>query len=661
MQPAPAHRIRLDSWKQIAAYLNKSERTVRRWQEVEGLPVHKHLHLQRGSVWAFEDELDDWLRQRTLLPESPETASAPEMSLGASGPKRRWWWLALAGFLAAAGLYSLSRPALPKVWSKPILITTLPGAEQGSSVSPDGNLIAFQWNQPESDERGVFVKNLSTNSVTPLTVSKRDASYLYSPAWSPDGRTVALLERTADQQTWLCLVPATGGDRRRLLQIASPPTLFFGSYNHLSWSRDGKSVIVPMSLGANQGVYRVSIDTGDKVAIAQGHSIHGPSLSPDGRRLVVFQNEGVPILSESVLLFELGSDGGSASAPKILHKAQIASAGIAWLPDSKSLVLCKSQPTILGRLDAHLFELKAHEGAILNRVSDEACNTVTATPDGSIFFGAIVSPRSTLAKASLDSPQEAEAFLPSSQFDDSPIFSPDGKHLAFYSTRSGAPEIWIASVEGSKAWKAAQGKMAYSAPAWSADSDRLAFVSGTSILVVRKNGQMLQTVDLGGSVAQNLVWSADGSAIYYIASSHLWKVELSSSNRQAIREVPPVLLAHSEPAANYFYYATARNPYAVFRLPFSGGPESLVKDGLTLPAFTLTGNHLYYVGPGKNIYRSDLKTGREQKLNHSEFDRVAYGNKWQVHFTVSPDDRTIVWTRPLPDEVDLHQLQLEQR
>jgi len=41
---------RLDSWKQIAAHLGKSERTVRRWQEWEGMPVHRHPHRQRGAA-----------------------------------------------------------------------------------------------------------------------------------------------------------------------------------------------------------------------------------------------------------------------------------------------------------------------------------------------------------------------------------------------------------------------------------------------------------------------------------------------------------------------------------------------------------------------------------------------------------------------------------
>jgi len=42
-EPPEAHPPdRLDSWKQIAAYLKCDERTVRRWEENEGLPVHRH-------------------------------------------------------------------------------------------------------------------------------------------------------------------------------------------------------------------------------------------------------------------------------------------------------------------------------------------------------------------------------------------------------------------------------------------------------------------------------------------------------------------------------------------------------------------------------------------------------------------------------------------
>ena len=51
---------RLDSWKEIAAYLKRDVRTVHRWEHTEGLPVHRHPHQKRGSVFAFKAELDRW-------------------------------------------------------------------------------------------------------------------------------------------------------------------------------------------------------------------------------------------------------------------------------------------------------------------------------------------------------------------------------------------------------------------------------------------------------------------------------------------------------------------------------------------------------------------------------------------------------------------------
>lgn len=54
-------RVRLDSWKEIAVYLGRGERTVKRWEEERALPVHR-LPGGRGSVYAFAVELDKWLR-----------------------------------------------------------------------------------------------------------------------------------------------------------------------------------------------------------------------------------------------------------------------------------------------------------------------------------------------------------------------------------------------------------------------------------------------------------------------------------------------------------------------------------------------------------------------------------------------------------------------
>src|SRR5580658_9079441 len=64
---------RLDSWKEIAAYLNRDVTTVQRWEKREGMPVYRHVHDKRGSVYALPEELNAWREQRrSVVDEQPE-------------------------------------------------------------------------------------------------------------------------------------------------------------------------------------------------------------------------------------------------------------------------------------------------------------------------------------------------------------------------------------------------------------------------------------------------------------------------------------------------------------------------------------------------------------------------------------------------------------
>jgi TolB-like protein/Tfp pilus assembly protein PilF len=69
----PSGQDWLDSWKEIAEYLKRSVRTVRRWETEESLPVHRHVHHNSGTVYAFKSELDAWLASR-----SPRASSSSE-------------------------------------------------------------------------------------------------------------------------------------------------------------------------------------------------------------------------------------------------------------------------------------------------------------------------------------------------------------------------------------------------------------------------------------------------------------------------------------------------------------------------------------------------------------------------------------------------------
>ena len=58
---------RLQSWKEIASALNREVRTVQMWEKHEGLPVHRHFHSRRSTVFAFRSEIETWAKRRTEM------------------------------------------------------------------------------------------------------------------------------------------------------------------------------------------------------------------------------------------------------------------------------------------------------------------------------------------------------------------------------------------------------------------------------------------------------------------------------------------------------------------------------------------------------------------------------------------------------------------
>jgi hypothetical protein len=54
----------LDSWKEIAVYLQRDVTTVIRWEKREGLPVHRHVHEKQATVYAYRSEIDGWRAKR---------------------------------------------------------------------------------------------------------------------------------------------------------------------------------------------------------------------------------------------------------------------------------------------------------------------------------------------------------------------------------------------------------------------------------------------------------------------------------------------------------------------------------------------------------------------------------------------------------------------
>jgi TolB-like protein/Tfp pilus assembly protein PilF len=107
--------FRLDSWKEIATYLGRDVTTVQRWERQEGMPVHRHLHHKRGSVYALSSDLDAWRQGRKLRSSEQEEEEA-ELVLEAAGadgrqttvPRGRRWLILGSSVVVLAAVVSLA-------------------------------------------------------------------------------------------------------------------------------------------------------------------------------------------------------------------------------------------------------------------------------------------------------------------------------------------------------------------------------------------------------------------------------------------------------------------------------------------------------------------------------------------------------------------------
>jgi TolB-like protein/Flp pilus assembly protein TadD len=132
---------RLESWKEIAAYLGRDVTTVRRWEKREGLPVRRLHHSRLGSVYAYTAELDAWRIGRAVV------AAPGDGTNQAAQTSRRVWpviTLAALGLVLAGGLvwlWHLRRTELAASANSRIRsIAVLP--LQNLSGSPDQDYLA---------------------------------------------------------------------------------------------------------------------------------------------------------------------------------------------------------------------------------------------------------------------------------------------------------------------------------------------------------------------------------------------------------------------------------------------------------------------------------------------------------------------------------------
>jgi Tol biopolymer transport system component len=651
---------RLDSWKEIAVYLNRDVTTVQRWEKREGMPVHRHLHDKLGSVYASRAELDAWARGRKL-PIAPENGHEAPVRTSAAlpPPSARWtsitrltFVLSLTAAIAALAIgVFLWLEKTEYFWKNPIAaarfqtVTDLDGVAEAAAVSRDGHFVAFLSDR--DGQMDVWVTQMGSGEFHNLT--RGSAPELVNPSvrtlgFSPDGSLVTFWGRkkgsssAGDISVWA--VPTLGGQPRPYLEGVA----------EFDWSHDG-SRLVYHTPGPGDPLF---VSDGSRQSESKpiftapaGAHCHFPLWATDSAFIYVVQGS----LPDKLDIWRIRPTGGSPE--RITRHNGCVTHPV--LADRRTLMYLASDPDGSG---PWLYSVDV-ERRIPHKLTSglDRYTSLAASADGRRLVATHASPKRTLWRLQLaDShaePSEPARISLTTGTGFSPRMGPD--YLLYVSETSTSESIWkLVNGTAAELWSV-PGARVIGGPAISPDGRTIAFSvqqrGQTMMNVMQADGTNARIVsgslDLRGAPA----WSPDGKAIFSAADDHgvphLFRIPVDGGAPASF--VPEYSVDPTwAPDGHLVVYSGAD-----IGTTFSVKAVTANAANQPLPALTLTrgARHLTFLPGGralmflqgdiqhKNLWLMDLETGAKRQLTQlaPDFDIR--------DFDVSPDGREVVLER----------------
>jgi Tol biopolymer transport system component len=645
---APVERTpddRLDSWKEIAAYMNRDATTVQRWEKREGMPVHRHIHDKLGSVYAFRTELDAWARNRRPAP----VEEASDVGAGPTGGRASWLWpIAAVGAVLALGIAVWQFQTGADPVDNPVAdgrflqLTDFDGIEQAAALSRDGRLAAFQSDR--DGQMDIWVTQVGSGRF--LNLTRGSVHDVVNPSvrtlgFSPDGTLVTFWTRKlggSTQEISVWGLPVLGGPARPYLDGVA----------EFDWSEDGRLVYHTPGPGDPTFVR----DSGGKASEPReifsappGLHAHFQLWSPD-RAFIYFVQGSVP---DRMDIWRVSPSGGAPQ--RITHHDAVVTHPV--FLNAKTLMYLAGDQDGGG---PRIYSLDV-DRRVPQRLSlgIDRYTSLAASADGRRLVATLATTKSTLWRLPVTadqadlsdsrlislttgngfSPRLGAGFLlyitskgttdsiwmlanddlatevwsaPESRIVGAPAIARGGRRIAFSVRRSGQTLLYVANLDGTDVRVVSSSLELQGGPAWTPDGQSI-----TVAAVVDRVPRLFNVPIDGGSPARLLqeysvdpVWSPDGKMILYSGPD--------------IGTTFPVKAANADGSAYALPDLTLTR--GARHLSFMAGRRSIV---------VLRGEIRY-----KNLWLIDLETGAERQLTNfpSDFD--------VRDFDISADGREIV-------------------
>lgn len=191
------------------------------------------------------------------------------------------------------------------------------------AVSPSGEVAVVYNPDPvvaTSTNNDIFL--LGDAGPVPLTTNPAND---HSPAFSPDGRTLAYLAMATPgfeaDRTQLMLLDRGSGTRRSLTADWDV------SVQSFAWLPDGRSILVEVEERGTHPIYRLDVGSGARRAIVTGGVNGAMQVSPDGRTLF-FLRQSATLPPE---IHAVGTDGQGLRPMSAVNTAALAALDLAPL------------------------------------------------------------------------------------------------------------------------------------------------------------------------------------------------------------------------------------------------------------------------------------------------------------------------------------------
>jgi len=628
--------------------------------------------LQRHPAQRFQSAQDLAFVLRTLLPTLSEKtrldlATQPADKSASPLPTTRkllpatalirsgtLWWI--GGTLLSVVLLGGVVAFLWGGQSKPAFLTytylTNAGSDTSPAWSPDGQSLAFASRR--DGRQRIWVKRIAGEAVE-VAITEGDDS---RPRYSPDGQQIAFIRQTNDGRTALYVVSSLGGEPRRIAREAVDA----------DWAPDGRRLCLTR-WARGQGITSTLLEQVESdgsnlrlITRLEGWRLRCPRWSPDGQYIALVKDVVAGNVFSPLVLVKVSTGETRQLEPK--ERGGYLSSP-AWLEDSSGVVVIQATspeaPNIITPARVLVFDVRTGEPRMVAALPHD-------TPMCDIRNGKLVyearSRRGNLVEVRLGvrpgEPPQMRVLARGTSIDRQPRYTPDGEGLVFTSNRTGNNDIWQLDFISGRLRPLTTHPDTDWDPAVAPDGTALYWSSNRSgkfeIWTAAPDGTRGRPLTSLSASAQNPTVSPDGRDIFFTVSDHpqygLWRMKTDGSDGQRLVAEMPARWPEVSPDGQYLLYVTTMkegtgNAIRVVRTA-DGEQVFSIEVGLGglshgRARWTPDGQRIAWVSTIGNggIFVQDFRPGTDTSRTRRQLVGDIFGSPPES-FAFSPDGRTLV-------------------